>query len=129
MIVEGVLVDPDVAQRLAPVLRRMIAEWRRSGGRVPVEVLALVADLDALARASAAGHDELVVSSQVVGRIGPHRDTERVTPDPSAATLVPVAEVAARRGVDPRTVRRWIVTGRVAGRLIGGRWLVEERTR
>ncbi len=41
-------------------------------------------------------------------------------------TLVPTAAAARRLQVTPRTVRRWLVSGRLAGQRIGCIWVVDE---
>ena len=39
--------------------------------------------------------------------------------------LLSTAEAAGRFGVNERTVRRWVASGRLAGTRVGGRWLID----
>jgi excisionase family DNA binding protein len=43
-------------------------------------------------------------------------------------TLLPTSDAAARLGVAAKTVRDWLETGRLRGRRIGNRWVVEEHS-
>ena len=51
--------------------------------------------------------------------LAPPPQTQTQTPD--AAALLPLREVAARRGVRPSTARTWIRLGRLRGHRFGGR--------
>ncbi len=128
MIVRAaVIVSADEAAALGPVLDRWAEEHRRAGrGRLPVELVRVLAEISAIGRARRAE----------IGRPSDPGSLQRATGagagigigststgSPPAMLCVTVA--AQRLGLSPRTVRARCASGLLPARRVGRAWLVE----
>ena len=112
MIARGVLLDPAECALVAGVLADGVHRRRARGEAIGVELLAVLEEVEVLARAfraaSAPGNAEL-----------PQPDESDVDHDD-----VTTSEAAAVLGVSDRRVRQLITDDRLSGRKIRGAWFV-----
>lgn len=109
-----VVMDAVTADRLLILAGYGLDEARRIyGGVIPPDFAAAVQRLDRLVG---------VLAEEMAAKSG--------TPDTAAPSesFVSVETAADRLGRAPRTVRAWLIEGKLAGRRVGRQWLVETRS-
>ncbi len=109
-----VVMDAVTADRLLILAGYGLDEARRIyGGVIPPELAAAVQRLD-----------------RIVGDLADEITAESGMPDTAAPSegFVSVETAADRLGRAPRTVRAWLIEGKLAGRRVGRQWLVDSRS-
>lgn len=110
---QPVIVPDHLAGEVARLLLLGLDVRARSVGALPTAAASqLVTELRAAAQRHRAGPHSPAVPPEPV----PERDRTGET--------LSVAEAAAYRGCTPRRIRQMLAAGQLAGRKIGGRWIV-----
>ena len=112
MIARGVLLDPAECALVAGVLADGVHRRRARGEAIGVELLAVLEEVEVLARAWRA------TAAPGTAAVPEHDDSD---PGPDD---VGTQEAADRLGLKPRRVRQLIETGRLSGHKIRGAWFV-----
>jgi hypothetical protein len=104
----GVLVPAHLVAKLRPDLDRLRSKW-------------FDRDLEVHAVLQAFHVEGLIHDERLAERVRARRSSSDIGAE-SEARLVTSSELAGRLGVSERTVTRWAVRGRLAGRRLEGRW-------
>lgn len=120
IVVEGakvvaVQLTPEQAWLIRPAVEREVDKLRQSGRTLNPAARVAFRDLSLAAEAFGASRSSFGSETQAASE----------PPSEQTVLLEGVATAAKRLAVTPQTVRNWLRAGKIAGRRVGARWLVE----